>query len=128
MRISDWSSDVCSSDLMADGRTRAWAGEPRTRPTSTVCRSWWRHEDDRRLRASLRLAYALPARGPPTATPDGTGRRSTSHIARAHAFTPVTNARLVYRLMLVTKDQRAPRGQNAHKRAYTRTTTTKNTH
>src|SRR3546814_11927236 len=70
-------SAATSASSMADGRTRAWAGEPRTRPTSTVCRSWWRHEDDRRLRASLRLGYALPARGPQTATHDGTGRRST---------------------------------------------------
>src|SRR3546814_10722539 len=80
---------------MAAGRTRAWAGEPRTRPTSTVCRSWWRHEDDRRLRASLRLGYARPARGPQTATHDGTGRRSTyptPNFVRTIPATPLCGA------------------------------------
>src|SRR3546814_13276965 len=33
MRISDWSSDVCSSDLLQGGRTDA-------RPTPSCCRCW----------------------------------------------------------------------------------------
>ena len=36
-----------------------------------------RDEDHRRLRASLRSGYALPAQGPQAALHDGTGRRST---------------------------------------------------
>src|SRR3546814_20257571 len=38
MRISDWSSDVCSSDLRPAGRTSAGSGFPKNRsPRSVAC-------------------------------------------------------------------------------------------
>src|SRR3546814_7047978 len=52
MRISDWSSDVCSSDLPAAGRTRVYATPPRERTRKITSSAsvaeqevnWMRHD------------------------------------------------------------------------------------
>src|SRR3546814_9688382 len=44
MRISDWSSDVCSSDLSSPKRLRRWKAKTSCRPASQACqrRTVWR--------------------------------------------------------------------------------------
>src|SRR3546814_9398839 len=129
MRISDWSSDVCASDLRSRGRgfkasSEDGAGRP-PRP--------WRSEGG----AALHPAAAPLFRGKPRQEAGGTGYRPTLYlclnapdaegphlcadgeeplhprgkgaaaaglsgavIGRAHVCTPVPNALLVCRLML----------------------------
>src|SRR3546814_6700003 len=102
MRISDWSSDVCSSDLAAVGlllldehRGRAadlaveeagkrpFAGRPQAGGTRLAQRHGeLRHPGRRRALA----------------------RRIGKEIGRAHVCTPVANAHLVCRLLLEKKN------------------------
>src|SRR3546814_6189416 len=124
MRISDWSSDVCSSDLLAQDSLQEGLGR------TGVAGRIWRHRLDpdaalhlfRRNRArrlhppaalrpvdgragDLHLRHA-GAEGPlPAAHPVGRGLvvPGLFEIGRAHVRTPVTNAHLVCRLLLKTK-------------------------
>src|SRR3546814_9556718 len=113
MRISDWSSDVCSSDLGARQAVERRAAHGR--------RLEGRHELRQRvaqLHAAAELFKLFAAdhvdRG--RARNDGTslaagagdddfglGGRFTGEIGRAHVLTPVTNAHLVCRLLLEKK-------------------------
>src|SRR3546814_6127496 len=113
MRISDWSSDVCSSDLGSSGRI---SPKP-IRSTTTV----------RKIAGSMgRNLYDKGPKWPPQHCPRQAGPllsarlllcffrfpgRRTEHedqgrsvphdqIGRAHVGTPVTNAHLVCRLLL----------------------------
>src|SRR3546814_7769223 len=105
MRISDWSSDVCSSDLEG---LAAVAVPVRLKSGRTVaalnCSSLTRRLDnDNTLqqraallqRAAQRVSEAvqmIPSLG-------------ASQIGRAHVCTPVTNAHLLCRLLLEKKKQ-----------------------
>src|SRR3546814_9735058 len=64
MRISDWSSDVCSSDLTRAGRgTRlAPASPPRALPCSIACCISARTSTKRRRSARPRSSWTLTAR------------------------------------------------------------------
>src|SRR3546814_5526526 len=83
MRISDWSSDVCSSDLLAAGQLH---------PVAAVARE--AHDD----RFGRWMGVCLFGRH----LMDG-GGHVTFQIGRAHDCTPVTNAHLVCCLLLEKK-------------------------
>src|SRR3546814_7544980 len=108
MRISDWSSDVCSSDLCA------WAN------LATLKKSALRRVSSRSL-----LPVSVPARGMVTSSfePDRSAGSKLSRvekpgkvpvntspsylvamIGRTHVCTPVTNAQHVCRLLLASKN------------------------
>src|SRR3546814_3646669 len=87
MRISDWSSDVCSSDLgfgktEGDGRSRRDAADDRTRR---------RAGDPRILGRQARLRKANPGLGAGRILPEGdrdhhiaaSSREGAAHIAKA---------------------------------------------
>src|SRR3546814_9266011 len=57
MRISDWSSDVCSSDLRLPARTKIVGNPPRQRPAIRL-----RHSAEPEMPQNLR---AMPAGGAP---------------------------------------------------------------
>src|SRR3546814_19739730 len=66
MRISDWSSDVCSSDLTAPSSTRCWAKRS-TRPSSLTAsesgsRQGGGQADARRRSIQLRARPPVPRR------------------------------------------------------------------
>src|SRR3546814_4071813 len=114
MRISDWSSDVCSSDLTAAlllGRT----GESIARGLGVAGLQSVsaRHPPQQRVPVRLGDCRALPHRLAPGALflpvelPVAVGEIADrpfgdegEEIGRAHVCTPVTNAHLVSRLML----------------------------
>src|SRR3546814_7736973 len=87
MRISDWSSDVCSSDLLRSKRDVAIFGKKLV--------------ERRSLEA---FAIARPKSGVGGQNPDAARRKqglsTEPEIGRAHVGTPVTNAHLVCRLLL----------------------------
>src|SRR3546814_10167577 len=118
MRISDWSSDVCSSDLACRSRR---ARQVATRPVIKH-RIWSRtsakeqkkprirgafscnHGTERLLRNHPHHLQALVRIAPLVVVPAhqlDEGR--VEQIGRAHVCTPVTNAHLVCRLLLETK-------------------------
>src|SRR3546814_7004169 len=116
MRISDWISDVCSSDLLPrDGRTRPARPDHRGLwlRRRLLCRLWPDRprgrgrrfrlplDDERAVEpgdaSDLCLWLGSPAREIPAQAGD---RRK---IGRAHVCTPVTNAHLVCRLLLEKK-------------------------
>src|SRR3546814_3940530 len=110
MRISDWSSDVCSSDLWE----RESPKPSRSSPNPPISRngpgraSASRHVDRAcggRVghRAILSPSIRAPARAPVrrAVPPPAASHRE---IGRAHV-TPVTNAHLVCRLLLEKKKQ-----------------------
>src|SRR3546814_10719476 len=100
MRISDWSSDVCSSDLSASPpRDRG------IRPSGSVSRCSQPHlHQFPKPGQCRRVERFLTCR-----TREGLGNEGLQHqlleIARAPVWTPVTNAHLVCRLLLEKKDQ-----------------------
>src|SRR3546814_2303397 len=95
MRISDWSSDVCSSDLPSCTRrcgAAPLASSPRITKQPALPREslWWSSARRRQRR-----------RGPAsTSTPRCATLSATPEIGRAHVCTPVTNAHIVCRLLL----------------------------
>src|SRR3546814_1319927 len=105
MRISDWSSDVCSSDLAA----RA-AHEHDTLVvviTGGHGELFWQRFSGVTLDPLSEMA-STPIPTLASLLPDervfGTGAPAlTAEIGRAHVCTPVTNAHLVCRLLLETK-------------------------
>src|SRR3546814_9858885 len=120
MRISDWSSDVCSSDLKAEHILCSpdrqatfksiYAGE---RPAVLhKCRA-----GAEKVARDAETVRKMGVSGTPTLFVDGklvSGFQqaeleafieASTKIGRAHAVTPVTNAPLVCRLLLATKKQ-----------------------
>src|SRR3546814_9155792 len=103
MRISDWSSDVCSSDLDPE---EAEAVKLESKKTLELIQFVDAHDidvlyyekpyyvvpaDDLAEEAFIVLRDAL--------------RKTRKEIGRAHVCTPVTNAQLVCRLLLETKNE-----------------------
>src|SRR3546814_5116434 len=104
MRISDWSSDVCSSDLSHPRwrtfhdaiRTSARATEVENRMVRTVARRRIRRTGDL-------LRYACILGDPVGSCQHYAATRAPRPIGRAHVRTPVTNAHIVCRLPLENK-------------------------
>src|SRR3546814_5486897 len=95
MRISDWSSDVCSSDLIISRNPAKLAQPPQLRVGKPVHHPFGHAARHRGNDANLdqprpHLAF----------------RRGTE-IGRAHVCTPVTNAHIVCRLPLAKKKQQS---------------------
>src|SRR3546814_9569180 len=114
MRISDWSSDVCSSDLTTRATTRARAvagtGTASRNPAADACAST--KAGPARGPAFFVQGRAVAVGGDPA--PDlrqqafeqglvEIGQRFQVEIGRAHVCTPVTHAHLVCRLLLEKK-------------------------
>src|SRR3546814_1502231 len=99
MRISDWSSDVCSSDLL--GRIGEHAAlDPLQQPVGLIAGKI-------RLEAQAARAGLLAQRLGLVALGIVVGEsRVLVQIGRAHVCTPVTNAHLVCRLLLEKKKNR----------------------
>src|SRR3546814_4360463 len=115
MRISDWSSDVCSSDLSATARQRALARSASGRMARLTSRQVTSGSNSGRYLGKLgrailfRSNLSLCAEGytwtPMCMAPTGNGETALheplrAKIGRAHVCTPVTNAHLVFRLLL----------------------------
>src|SRR3546814_8149942 len=124
MRISDWSSDVCSSDLIQARRhelstwfnqaasATSWTDGPIAAPTSyteyagcyNAAADQWTASDP---------ANVCPAGFEPqwgdlamAGAYNATRNENKSQIGRAHVRTPVTNAHIVCRLLLEKKNNR----------------------
>src|SRR3546814_4384672 len=82
MRISDWSSDVCSSDLAAPAQAAA------------VQKTTFSIENMTCAMCPVTVTKAMKGVA---------GVKSVTEIGRAHVLTPVTNAHLVCRLLLEKK-------------------------
>src|SRR3546814_5490717 len=104
MRISDWSSDVCSSDLF--GLARRFA--PRHKPDRSgegvaLMDGPATDRGEARLFAGIELGgtkcICTLAAGPD----DVRDQQTIAMIGRAHVCTPVTNAHLVCRLLVEKK-------------------------
>src|SRR3546814_7997985 len=105
MRISDWSSDVCSSDLMGSGIAHVCAlagydvrlsdvsAEQAKKALDVIAKNMDRQVKRGKIGEAEKQA-ALKR------ISSGTGLEK---IGRAHVRTPVTNAHLVSRLLLETK-------------------------
>src|SRR3546814_6667525 len=116
MRISDWSSDVCSSDLLLQARRLAGeavelavAGKDARRPSDRQAAQ----EAAQKVMGVGRKGEARCIVEPPNAQTE-MARDAALHrrhhlvkdkIGRAHVCTPVTNAHLVCRLMLEKKQK-----------------------
>src|SRR3546814_5143695 len=93
MRISDWSSDVCSSDLLVAAGTDEGQCALRTArfvtamPTRGVIDFYYAHAGASGFSAEHRADDDM-----------------NTQIGRAHVSTPVTNAHLVCRLLLENKN------------------------
>src|SRR3546814_2374162 len=115
MRISDWSSDVCSSDLDPRSPPTGSLGESgRAQPRSTAairCRNDnftglkngsegpMKLTDVRSTALGLSVAALLAG----SAAVAQAQETFINKIGRAHVLTPVTNAHIVCRLMLEKK-------------------------
>src|SRR3546814_10367857 len=88
MRISDWSSDVCSSDLRAEGRcgraVRFQAGA-QAPPRLGQTQDQTRPETARRSRTKMRI-IAGQWRGRPLVAPKGDATRPTADRTREALF------------------------------------------
>src|SRR3546814_3079072 len=103
MRISDWSSDVCSSDLAGEARVPVarddLAPDDRDRRGTKL-----RVERLGQLERGQRL-FDVDMRAHRDGMNAGVGAPGAEHqIGRAHVCTPVTNAHLVCRLLLEKKN------------------------
>src|SRR3546814_7696882 len=105
MRISDWSSDVCSSDLPRSAR--APAGNPRHRHRKGQPPRLPQGQRRLRSRDSLPAGRRQGLRDLPARRPGHAERRGeqSAEIGRAHVCTPVTNAHLVCRPLLEKKNK-----------------------
>src|SRR3546814_6017927 len=135
MRISDWSSDVCSSDLYQgviplEGDSVAHVLESYMRNSEQLDTRLWLAADSRQ--AAGLLLQRLPGQGGTDVsdehTQDETWERArhlaatvkhNEQIGRAHVLTPVTNAHLVCRLLLEKKKKYT--NTHNHKNPYTMT-------
>src|SRR3546814_10674790 len=120
MRISDWSSDVCSSDLRSAPPAHVRAAERERAPVesgcdraASTCGVHGMAETKRAGSAALcrREVRRRSERDRSLQRRQGRGRlrhpradlRRRSEIGRAHVCTPVTKAKLVCRLLLAKK-------------------------
>src|SRR3546814_9745492 len=110
MRISDWSSDVCSSDLSAarerrsggNGRRRTRATGRRRRTPEPAHGTAGHRKSHRRRRRCRCLGGGRPRRClrlPPLPPPSEDYH--PRQIGRAHVCTHLTNAHIIYRILLV---------------------------
>src|SRR3546814_6035424 len=119
MRISDWSSDVCSSDLAAisgldDQRLPHRIGEIGDEADAPRRIAAQAHLARQARKAPEHLTEHAPA---VRLAHDKVGARLDrfGEIGRAHVCTTVTNAHLVCRLLLVTKQKARPNTRlNSH--------------
>src|SRR3546814_5671447 len=96
MRISDWSSDVCSSDLTYSAESRRSASGP------TLISIMFSIKAHRQGGQSLVSPHDIVSSG--LCIGCG-GCVAGAKIARAHVCTPVTNSHIVCRLLLEHKNQ-----------------------
>src|SRR3546814_10243207 len=106
MRISDWSSDVCSSDLLAAAVQISACRHSRGTVRRPAMTRWYVAQTQAQGEERARLN--LERQGFRTYLPRYRrerrhARRRDVEIGRAHVCTPVTNAHLVCRLLLETK-------------------------
>src|SRR3546814_7716495 len=106
MRISDWSSDVCSSDLWVDANVHLATGPIAVPPpilggSSDPLLEWASRESGSGL-ATLFEGSTTGIRrfSDAQAVAVGLHLKDSGKIGRAHVWTPVTNAQLVCRLLL----------------------------
>src|SRR3546814_1881963 len=95
MRISDWSSDVCSSDLGQPRQTRVYPGTAADGGDAAGHRGVRGGASDPARCDRLRCGQTDRAGAP--------GLIWQPKIGRAHGRTPVTNAHLVCRVLLDKK-------------------------
>src|SRR3546814_5129967 len=112
MRISDWSSDVCSSDLSPSQAGQAPCGALKLNRRGSISamvkpETGQANFSEKTMRFS---GIAAPLRLPPTCC-FSPFVRSEEHTSG----TPVTNAHLVCRLLLEKKKKRAPHYSCQHK-------------
>src|SRR3546814_4549477 len=103
MRISDWSSDVCSSDLVGQPRSRAGghAYARRLRPPQQPARQHRQRDADERL--SLRLAQALAQRAPVDARVDQHRHRAGLERSEEHTSELQSLMRISYAVFCLKK-------------------------
>src|SRR3546814_6379727 len=91
MRISDWSSDVCSSDLSLGGR---WSARCRHEAASHVLFTVRAPGAARFLRAGLRLPHAADPCGHPAVAQPGklSGIRSEEHTSELQSLMRISYA------------------------------------
>src|SRR3546814_10166178 len=127
MRISDWSSDVCSSDLLA-GLPPPPAPNPMSHEQHARERDAILARGERIFLGARRSEFAVELRGGVLRGIGlGIGARfgvdrgaaaRVGQIGRAHVCTPVTNAHLVCRLMLekTNNNKTSPPSHRSHQR------------
>src|SRR3546814_10676803 len=122
MLISDWSSDVCSSDLsqgisfqLGKVRVRKLHGRPQSGRSGsdrvrgdTVGRDTSHRKgedvsDSRIARCAVLGIFTVGLCSVPGALLALIHETATTKIGRAHVCTPVTNAHIIYPLLLETK-------------------------
>src|SRR3546814_4918238 len=107
MRISDWSSDVCSSDLQASGAGPNCRGCTQIWPA--LCQPSLAGRHAHQLENNFAVDQALQSAGRaafgryPWPYPEASAAAHPRKIGRAHVSTPVTHAHFVCRLLLATK-------------------------
>src|SRR3546814_8260370 len=114
MRISDWSSDVCSSDLAGDPHEDMGVGlgEMLDRQLLGMLEIHRRVMPLGRSRDVMVLRRRATAKMPGNVDRDnakffvGERRKGQVKIGRAHVCTPVTNAHLVLCLLLEKKNKK----------------------
>src|SRR3546814_3773968 len=113
MRISDWSSDVCSSDLVqprslraigCDGEMLDHHSDVVDRHGTIIDRSYLAEIGPFRLLRQIDAVIAAGDQLRRRGDIDGTARNN--EIGRANVGTPVTNTHLVCRLMLAKKHKK----------------------
>src|SRR3546814_10812399 len=113
MRISDWSSDVCSSDLVRYAATGSVEPAKQGRPRGSGKLGPYRQAIVDKVKAKPDitmpdLAVWLEARHGVSVDPSNLSKflgKEGFKIGRAHVWTPVTNAHLVCRLLLEKKNR-----------------------
>src|SRR3546814_3815516 len=98
MRISDWSSDVCSSDLQFHRTVEFHYFGLDPQLLEVAASQVWILAGDTQVRGKR-----------PPHVADRFSNRKAAKIGRAHVLTPVTNAHLVYRLLLEKKNKNIKR-------------------
>src|SRR3546814_7228685 len=118
MRISDWSSDVCSSDLRHflkilgplrrghDDVAEADLGLAGCILDRSVLREHGRTQACDRDGEPTRRTLCLPFPSPKSTRSEISVCAHVRKIGRAHVYTPVTNAQIVCRLLLAKQNTR----------------------
>src|SRR3546814_1845768 len=110
MRISDWSSDVCSSDLQACPAGHRGGDRAGNRAQhAPKCRKLQGTGNFKERAGKERGSREKPGEvgeGRGSGLAAGAAAQRLGQIGRAHVRTPVTNAHLVCRLLLEKKNKR----------------------